>query len=144
MADMFDVQSKRGSIRHRWALISTRRAPALNDQYAGLDPWAAFLDAIEARTRRFARYEAARSEGANQFKVNFDPLKQAWSKNEWIKKNTLIAVAGGEKDGTSGLRDATASFEAQRKNVERLAHIVFNVERTCKALLGRLATETAW
>ena len=70
--------------------------------------------------------EAARSEGANQFKVNFDQLKQAWSKNEWIKKNTLIAVAGGEKDGTSGLRDATASFAAQRKNVEGLAHIVFS------------------
>ena len=70
--------------------------------------------------------EAARSEGANQFKVNFDQLKQAWSKNEWVKKNTLIAVAGGEKDGTSGLRDATASFAAQRKNVEGLAHIIFS------------------
>ncbi|CAH2893934.1 MAG: hypothetical protein PCALPYG08_0635 [uncultured Paraburkholderia sp.] len=34
-------------------------------------------------------------------------------------------MAGGEKDGTSGLRDATASFAAQRKNVEGLAHIVF-------------------
>lgn len=70
--------------------------------------------------------EAAWSEGANQFKVNFDQLKQAWSKNEWVKQNTLIAVAGGEKDGTSGLRDATASFAAQRKNVEGLAHIVFS------------------
>ena len=70
--------------------------------------------------------EAARSEGANQFKVNFDQLKQAWSKNEWIKKNTLIAVAGGEKDGTSVLRDATASFAAQCKNDEGLAHIIFN------------------
>lgn len=70
--------------------------------------------------------EAARSEGANQFKVNFDQLKQAWSKNEWIRKNTLIAVAGGERDGTSGLRDTTASFAAQRKNVEGLAHIVFS------------------
>ncbi|TLD47330.1 MAG: hypothetical protein FAZ92_00383 [Accumulibacter sp.] len=70
--------------------------------------------------------EAARSEGANQFKVAFDQLKQALSKNEWVKKNILIAVAGGEKDGTSGLRDATASFAAQRKNVEGLAHIVFS------------------
>ncbi|OBS10156.1 TrlF family AAA-like ATPase [Acidihalobacter prosperus] len=70
--------------------------------------------------------DAARSEGANQFKVNFDQLKQALSKNEWVKKNTLIAVAGGEKDGTSGLRDATASFAAQRKNVEGLAQIIFS------------------
>lgn len=70
--------------------------------------------------------DAARSEGAKQFKVNFDQLKQAWAKNEWIKKNALIAVAGGERDGTSGLRDATASFAAQRKNVEGFAHIIFS------------------
>ncbi|EOX9900098.1 TPA: TrlF family AAA-like ATPase [Pseudomonas aeruginosa] len=70
--------------------------------------------------------DVARSEGANQFKVTFDQLKQALSKNEWVKKNTLIAVAGGEKDGSSGLRDATGSFAAQRKNIEGLAHIVFS------------------
>ncbi len=70
--------------------------------------------------------EAARSEGANQFKVSFDQLKQALSKNEWVKRNALIAVAGGEKDGSSGLRDATGSFAAQRKNIEGLAHIVFS------------------
>ena len=227
MAAMFDVQSKRGSIWHRWDPHIHTPGTALNDQYAGPDPWATFLDAIEAsnppiramgitdyfgieryeqvvdekhqgrlsgvglifpnvelrlgietakasavnihllfsphdvdhveRIKRFLLEfefpylgesyrcqrsdlirlgrahkpeltddEAARSEGANQFKVNFDQLKQAWSKNEWIKKNTLIAVAGGEKDGTSGLRDATASFAAQRKNVEGLAHIIFS------------------
>ena len=223
----FDVKSKRGSIWHRWDPHIHTPGTALNDQYAGPDPWAAFLDAIEAasppiraigitdyfgiegyeqvlneklggrlpgvglifpnvelrlgietakasavnihllfsphdsdhidRIKRFLLEfefsylgesyrcqrsdlirlgrahkpsliddEAARSEGANQFKVNFDQLKQAWSKNEWIKKNTLIAVAGGEKDGTSGLRDATASFAAQRKNVEGLANIIFS------------------
>lgn len=70
--------------------------------------------------------EAARSEGANQFKVKLDQLTEAWAKNAWVKKNALIAVAGGEKDGTSGLRDATASFAAQRKHVEAMAHIVFS------------------
>jgi energy-coupling factor transporter ATP-binding protein EcfA2 len=70
--------------------------------------------------------EAARSEGANQFKVKLDQLTDAWAKNDWIKNNALIAVAGGEKDGTSGLRDATASFAAQRKHVERIANIVFS------------------
>ncbi|AGA76201.1 ATP-binding protein [Pseudomonas plecoglossicida] len=70
--------------------------------------------------------EAARSEGANQFKVTFEQLKQAWTKNDWIKKNTLIAVAGGEKDGSSGLRDPAGSFAAQRKNIEGIAHIVFS------------------
>ena len=70
--------------------------------------------------------EAARSEGANQFKVKLEQLTEAWAKNAWVKKNALIAVAGGETDGTSGLRDATASFAAQRKNVEAMAHIVFS------------------
>lgn len=46
MADMFDVQSKRGSIWHRWDPHIHTPGTALNDQYAGLDPWAAFLDAI--------------------------------------------------------------------------------------------------
>ena len=227
MADAFEVQSKRGSIWHRWDPHIHTPGTALNNQYGGPASWEAFLGAVEAsdppiralgitdyfgiehyeqvvdqqrqgrmagvglifpnvelrlgiettkasavnihllfsphdadhveRIKRFLLEfefsylgepyrcqrsdlirlgrahkpelmgdEAARSEGANQFKVNFDQLKQAWSKNEWIKKNTLIAVAGGEKDGTSGLRDATASFAAQRKYVEGLAHIVFS------------------
>ena len=50
---------------------------------------------------------AALSEGANQFKVNFDQLREAWKKNEWVRLHALTAVAGGEKDGTSGLRDDT-------------------------------------
>ncbi|MBW8077856.1 MAG: ATP-binding protein, partial [Gallionella sp.] len=239
MTALFDVQSKRGSIWHRWDPHIHTPGTTLNDQYDRSDPWGAFFGAIEAsdppiralgitdyfgiecyeyvidqqrqgrlagvglifpnvelrlsietskasavnihllfsphdsdhvdRIKRFLLEfefsylgepyrcqrsdlirlgrahkpeltddEAARSEGANQFKVNFDQLKQAWSKNEWIKKNTLIAVAGGEKDGTSGLRDATASFAAQRKNVEGLAHIVFSASpRQIRFWLGK-------
>jgi energy-coupling factor transporter ATP-binding protein EcfA2 len=82
--------------------------------------------------------EAARSEGANQFKVTFDQLKRAWTKNDWIKKNTLIAVAGGEKDGSSGLRDPKGSFAAQRKNIEGLAHIIFSSnEKQIQFWLGK-------
>jgi len=69
--------------------------------------------------------DAARSEGANQFKVKLDQLTEAWARNNWVKKNALIAVAGGEKDGTSGLSDASASFAASRKHVEGIANIVF-------------------
>ncbi|MCH4565256.1 AAA family ATPase [Halomonas sp. EGI 63088] len=70
--------------------------------------------------------DAARSVGANQFKVSLDQLKAALGKHEWIKHNALIAVAGGQKDGTSGLRDSTDSWAAQRKNIEQLAHIIFD------------------
>ena len=227
MRSFFNAQSQRGSLWHRWDPHIHTPGTALNNQYAGPDPWGAFLSAIEAsdppiralgitdyfgieryeqviehhrqgrlsdvglifpnvelrlgietakasavnihllfsphdadhveRIKRFLLEfefpylgeayrcqrsdlirlgrahkpqltddDVARSEGANQFKVNFDQLKQAWSKNDWIKKNALIAMAGGERDGTSGLRDPTASFAAQRKNVEGMAHIVFS------------------
>ncbi|HDR8922023.1 TPA: AAA family ATPase [Burkholderia vietnamiensis] len=69
---------------------------------------------------------AARTEGANQFKVTLDHLKEAVHKSEWARKNLLFAVAGGEKDGTSGLRDESASFAALRKEIERTAHIIFS------------------
>jgi len=69
---------------------------------------------------------AALSEGANQFKVNFDQLREAWKNNEWVRGHALVAVAGGEKDGTSGLRDSSGSFNAQRKEIEGFAHIVFS------------------
>lgn len=69
---------------------------------------------------------AAHTVGANQFKVKPEQLKDAWDKNEWVRKNALIAVAGGERDGTSGLRDSTQSFDAYRKNLERMAHIIFS------------------
>jgi len=70
--------------------------------------------------------EAALSEGANQFKVNFEQLRGAWKKNEWVRGHALIAVAGGEKDGTSGLRDDAGSFAALRREIEGFARIIFS------------------
>ncbi|OXC72127.1 TrlF family AAA-like ATPase [Caballeronia sordidicola] len=69
---------------------------------------------------------AARTEGANQFKVTLEDLKKAFQNSVWAQKNVLFAVAGGEKDGTSGLRDETASFAAMRKELERFVHIIFS------------------
>lgn len=61
--------------------------------------------------------------GAQQFKVSFDELRRAYSESEWAQKNVLIAIAGGETDGTSGMRagaDATL-----RQEVEKFAHVIF-------------------
>jgi hypothetical protein len=69
---------------------------------------------------------AARSEGANQFKVTLEDLKRVPKNSEWARRNVLIAVAGGEKDGTSGLRDEEASFAALRAEIERFSHIIFS------------------
>ncbi|MEK7946679.1 TrlF family AAA-like ATPase [Pigmentiphaga sp. YJ18] len=70
--------------------------------------------------------EAALSEGANLFKVNFDQLRAAWGKNAWVQNHALVAVAGGERDGTSGLRDEFGSFSALRKEIEGFADIIFS------------------
>lgn len=64
--------------------------------------------------------------GANQFKVNFEQLQDEWGKSEWVRKNCLVAVAVGERDGTSGVRDHGGSFEALRKSIEAFAHIIFS------------------
>lgn len=64
-------------------------------------------------------------EGTNQFKVNHDQLCDQISKNPWATDNILIAVAGGSRDGTSGLQENSA-FAALRQELERSAHIIFS------------------
>ena len=63
------------------------------------------------------------TEGANQFKVEFAQLKDAYRKSDWAKANVLVAVAGGKDDGTSGLRQA--SDATLRAEIEKFAHIIF-------------------
>ncbi|OAN71706.1 phosphotransferase [Rhodobacteraceae bacterium EhC02] len=66
---------------------------------------------------------AALSYGANQFKVNFQKLREVFSESGWAKKNILIAVAGGATDGTSGVREA--ADQTLRREIEGFAHIIF-------------------
>ena len=67
--------------------------------------------------------DGALSEGTNQFKVNFKELINVYRDSEWAKKNILIAVAGGAKDGTAGIREA--SDQVIREEIEKFAHIIF-------------------
>lgn len=67
---------------------------------------------------------AALRHGATQFKVNFDQLRKVIAESEWSKKNILIAVAGGEGDGTSGVRQAADA--TVRQEIEKFAHIIFS------------------
>ena len=64
--------------------------------------------------------------GVNQFKIDFEVLRETWETNDWFRSNCLVAVAAGERDGTSGLRDADGSFAAMRTNIEAFAHIIFS------------------
>jgi hypothetical protein len=61
--------------------------------------------------------------GAEQFKVNFDDLRAAYKDSTWARENVLIAVAGSETDGTSGVREPADT--TLRQEVEKFAHIIF-------------------
>ncbi|MEK7469254.1 MAG: TrlF family AAA-like ATPase [Planctomycetota bacterium] len=64
-------------------------------------------------------------EGVKQFKVEFTALRDWYRKDEWLRKNCLVAVVAGTNDGTSGVKKDDA-FAAYRKEVERFAHIIFS------------------
>lgn len=66
---------------------------------------------------------AALAYGANQFKVNFQKLREVFSESGWAKKNVLIAVAGGATDGTSGVREA--ADQTIRREIEGFADVIF-------------------
>ena len=66
---------------------------------------------------------AALAYGANQFKVNFQKLREVFSESGWAKKNILIAVAGGATDGTSGVREA--ADQTIRREIEGFADVIF-------------------
>ncbi len=66
---------------------------------------------------------AALAYGANQFKVNFQNLRELFIDSGWAKKNILIAVAGGATDGTSGVREA--ADQTIRREIESFAHVIF-------------------
>jgi energy-coupling factor transporter ATP-binding protein EcfA2 len=66
---------------------------------------------------------AALEYGSEQFKVSFDELREAYKSSAWVQANILIAVPGGETDGTSGVREAADT--TLRQEVEKFAHIIF-------------------
>lgn len=66
---------------------------------------------------------AAFRHGASQFKVNFGKLREEYGRSDWAKENILIAVAGAETDGTSGIRDANDA--TLRQEIEKFAHVIF-------------------
>ena len=70
--------------------------------------------------------DAARREGAHQFKVDFNELRELYLKDRTAVEHCLVAFAAGEGDGTSGVRAQDGSFAAQRQAMERFAHIIFS------------------
>lgn len=69
--------------------------------------------------------EAALREGANQFKVTLDNIREAFDNDRWLQRNCIVAVAGSNQDGTAGLQYDDA-FAAARQEIERFAHVIFS------------------
>lgn len=69
---------------------------------------------------------AARHVGANQFKVSFEDLRKRVKEDRLAGTLLLLGVAGGEGDGSSGVRTDDGAFQALRQAIERLAHVVFS------------------
>lgn len=67
--------------------------------------------------------QAAFRHGASQFKVNFSQLREEFNRSDWAQKNILVAVAGAETDGTSGIREANDA--TLRQEIEKFAHVIF-------------------
>lgn len=82
---------------------------------------------------------AALEVGTNQFKVSPDGLRAEWNANEWMRNNVLIAVVGGSRDGTSGVRESDASsLAALRGELERWSHVIFAAQpKQVEFWLGR-------
>jgi energy-coupling factor transporter ATP-binding protein EcfA2 len=78
-----------------------------------------------AFNRAAAEEHVALRVGTNQFKVSHDQLREQLGASVWARDNVLIAVAGGSRDGTSGLQE-DAAFAALRQELERSAHIIFS------------------
>ncbi|PZR94736.1 MAG: hypothetical protein DI537_06755 [Stutzerimonas stutzeri] len=84
---------------------------------------------------------AALARGATQFKVSFEQLAELYRAIDWAKTNILVAVAGSEHDGTSGMRGESEG--AQRQEVERFAHVIFASGASQRDFwLGRKASAT--
>lgn len=67
--------------------------------------------------------DAALAAGSTQFKVNFEQFAKEFSATAWPAANILVAVAGSETDGTSGMRGEADGIV--RQEVEKFAHLIF-------------------
>jgi energy-coupling factor transporter ATP-binding protein EcfA2 len=68
---------------------------------------------------------AALEAGTRQFKVGLDVLRQAFEGSEWARENIIVAVTAGSKDGSSGVRSGDGGLEALRREIERIAQVMF-------------------
>jgi len=103
-----------------WRFLSRLSFPAYDDRF---NCTASDLIKLGKKADPSLSGEAALEKGATQFKVSFPELVGLYSGSAWAKENIIVAVAGSEDDGTSGIRDAADA--TLRQEIEKFAHIIF-------------------
>jgi AAA domain, putative AbiEii toxin, Type IV TA system len=68
----------------------------------------------------------AMREGAKQFKVSFPQLRTAFKEDRAATEKLIVCLAGGESDGSSGVRADDGGFVALRQSLERFSHVIFS------------------
>ena len=128
-----------GTAKKRWVNVHLLVDPSDPDHLAELHRFLARLsfdafgdsftcsraDLIRLGKKTEARATEERdafARGAEQFKVSFEQLRDAF-KFDWPRQNIIVGVAGSEGDGISGMRDA--ADQVLRAEVERFAHFIF-------------------
>lgn len=66
--------------------------------------------------------------GIEQFKVNFNVLREVLNKEKSLEGHYLVAVSNNSKDGASGIKHS--SLAAARQEIYRLANLIFSSNPT--------------
>lgn len=132
-----DIPTARGSGVNLHLLCSPEQVDGLDQFLGSLEftwsdhPYRADQSGLIKLGRDFSRDsvlapDAALKVGASQFKVNFESLRNKFQSDRWARENLLVAVAGGQGDGSSGVRTSDGAFVARRQSIEKFADIIFS------------------
>ena len=64
-------------------------------------------------------------EGANQFKVSIETIKEWYQSEPWILRNSIVVVANSSSDGASGIQHDDG-LAATRREIYRFSHAIFS------------------
>jgi hypothetical protein len=67
---------------------------------------------------------AALSHGVQQFKIDFTTFTKWYQQEDWLRRNSIVAIAAGE-DGLSGLSKDTG-WSATREEISRFSQVIFS------------------
>jgi ABC-type lipoprotein export system ATPase subunit len=76
------------------------------------------------KTKTGTECDANFGEGVNQFKPNFDDLRNWYGEQKWLRENSIVVVANKSTDGASGLKESGVLLK--RQDHYRFSHAIFS------------------